>query len=67
VDNERSVVFKDDAGNYHIDHHGNDGTIRSDIHGSMDKTAYINWLSNALFNASYENANKAERKWLFDA
>jgi hypothetical protein len=65
----RTVVWLDGNGFFHIDQTiiglgGNIKEDRKDIHGKMDKDAYIAWLTNALFSKSYSNSSQDERIWL---
>jgi len=39
--------------------------VRLDIHGNMDQQAYINWLSNALFNCAFTKTERlTEKQWM---
>ena len=67
----RTIVHQDDEHFYHVtveEYHIKDSneptTVRNDIHGKMDSSAYIAWLSNALFNASWRCADPVTKKWL---
>ena len=65
----RSTIHRDDEGNYHIDRTiilDNAITTQADIHGPMSTDAYIAWLTNALFNASYMASSKEDRKWMLN-
>jgi hypothetical protein len=66
----QTIVTQDDEGLYHIHTRTiyKDGSgskdFQRDIHGTMDKDAYIAWLSNALFNASHSQAEGENKTWL---
>lgn len=64
------VITQNSDGLYHIHHKtvypdGSEAdSYTTDIHGAMDKDAYINWLTNALFNASHKQATPEQKIWL---
>lgn len=64
------IVFVDQYGKYHIDTitevRDKEAVVRTDVHGAMDKDAYLAWLTNAFFNTGYMQSNGENRKWLMN-
>jgi hypothetical protein len=74
----RTIVRLSNVGTYHIDQfiyeypdkiNVNTGDIdptssSKNIHGAMDEKAYINWLTNALFNKLYSSGGPLEKHFM---